>query len=172
MKGWVGSRTLVRGAAVAFLLVAVACVVPYPFEASKATSGSMAPTINVGDWFVWRRYLPGEKKTFRRGDIVVFEFPFEPAPGQTTVLYVKRVLGLPGETIRFVDGEVWIDGHPIEEPWGHSFAPIPHQTMADYPISRDALYVLGDNRGASTDSRAWGLLPVRKVVGIVSRPGD
>ena len=80
---------------------------------------------------------------------------------------MKRVIGLPGETVRIVDDVVWIDGSPSEEPWGRPTEPRNRpENIPDYSVNPGFLYVLGDNRFASLDSRAFGSIPIASVRGI------
>jgi signal peptidase I len=145
---------------------------PVPISASEQSacktlvvqSASMEPTIKIGQTIsVHRnayRTLPPA-----RGDIVVFPIPQD----QTTasgVDLVKRVIGLPGETISSVYGEVWIDGRPLNEPWlAKSTVTTGLQTQR---IPPDEYFVLGDNRGDSDDSRVFGPISRSLIVGKAS----
>lgn len=109
---------------------------------------SMETTIMVGDHLVANRlaYLFTEPK---RGDIVVFKFPDD-----ETQDYIKRIIGLPGETVEIKDGLVYINGgdNPLEEeylkePMKGSFGP--------YEVPEDCYFMMGDNRNNSTDARFW-----------------
>jgi len=92
----------------------------------------------------------------RRGDVVILQQP------ERDELLIKRVVGLPGETIEIKDGQVLIDSHPLKEPWGV------REGGMDYPptyVPPLHLFVLGDNRGRSEDSRSFGPVPVDNIVG-------
>lgn len=110
-------------------------------------TGSMEKTIMTGDRVFASRlhYLFTEPE---RGDIIVFKFP-----DNESINYVKRVIGLPGETVEIKDGEVFIDGVKLEEPylWEEMIAEEP-QT---YQVPEDSYFVMGDNRNNSSDSRRW-----------------
>jgi len=86
----------------------------------------------------------------RRGDIVVFRFPLDPSKS-----YIKRVVGLPGEWVSMADGQVLINGAPLDEPYltarDHD-----HQTQMPLRVGPGRYYVLGDHRSVSNDSRVWG----------------
>lgn len=93
----------------------------------------------------------------RRGDIVIFDYPKD-----TRQVYVKRVIGLPGETVAIRDGQVSINGRTLLEPY-KTFAA--HGDMAAQAIPQDQYFVMGDNRDVSDDSRYWGDLPRRDIIG-------
>jgi signal peptidase I len=109
-------------------------------------SGSMENTIMVGDRVATLRlsYLFSDPK---RGDIIVFPFPDDEKQD-----FIKRIIGLPGETIEGRDGKVYIDGQPLEESyvkeeWKDNFGP--------YIVPKDSYFMMGDNRNLSKDSRYW-----------------
>lgn len=112
----------------------------------KVPSGSMENTIMVGDRVVAARlsYVFGDPK---RGDIIVFPFPDD-----ESVDFIKRIIGLPGDTIEGRDGLVYINGEPLEEPYvmdklDSDFGP--------YVVPEDSYFMMGDNRNNSEDSRYW-----------------
>lgn len=100
------------------------------------------------------------------GDVVVFDAP--PQPGTN---YIKRIIGIPGDSITITNGVPTVDGVTLKE-----FYVAPqnlHGTLDDKPVNKlivppDEYFVMGDNRGGSYDSRAWGLLPRSKIVGRAS----
>ncbi|HPD00916.1 MAG TPA: signal peptidase I [Acetivibrio sp.] len=116
-------------------------------------TGSMETTIMPNDRLIASRihYLIGNPK---RGDIAVFRFPDD-----EEVLYVKRVIGLPGETVEIKDGTVYIDGTPLEEPY---LKEKPIGDYGPYKIPEDSYFMLGDNRNNSKDSRKWNNKFVKK----------
>ena len=93
----------------------------------------------------------------KRGDIVIFDYPKD-----TRQIYVKRVIGLPGETVAIRDGAVSINGLPLPEPY-KTFAA--HGDMAAQAVPPDQYFVMGDNRDVSDDSRYWGDLPRHDIIG-------
>lgn len=112
----------------------------------EVPSGSMENTIMIGDKVITFRlsYLISDPK---RGDVIVF-----PYPDDEEVDYIKRIIGLPGETIEGKDGTVYIDGKPLMEPYvkekiSHDFGP--------YIVPKDSYFMMGDNRNNSEDSRYW-----------------
>ena len=92
-----------------------------------------------------------------RGDIVIFDYPRD-----TRQIFVKRVIGLPGETVAIESGQVIIDGRPLPEPYRVYTA---HGDMRAQYIPHDQYFVMGDNRDVSDDSRYWGDLPRYDIVG-------
>lgn len=112
----------------------------------KVPTGSMLPTIQLGDQVLVNRFIYRFKAP-QRGDVVVFKYPDNPEE-----LYVKRLIGLEGETVEVIDGKVFIDGEPIDEDYLYedmrgSFGP--------YEIPEDSYFMMGDNRNDSKDSRFW-----------------
>jgi len=93
----------------------------------------------------------------KRGDIVIFDYPKD-----TRQVYVKRVIGLPGETVAIQDGCVSINGRPLPEPY-KAFAA--HGDMSAQAIPPGQYFVMGDNRDVSDDSRYWGDLPRHDIIG-------
>ena len=116
---------------------------------------SMRPTLEDGEFVLVNKmsYRFGE---FSRGDIIVFHFPVNPAED-----LVKRVIGLPGDHVLVQNNQVFVNGQLLNEPY-ISQAPF---FSGEWTIAEGNLFVLGDNRNNSNDSKDWGLLPEEKVVG-------
>jgi signal peptidase I len=139
-------------------------------------SGSMEPTLQVGDRIVVDK-LSYHLHGVDRGNIVVFSTPpTENCAGPPVADLVKRVIGLPGETISLAGGNVYIDGHLLPEPFlppnlrddtypGPSTAP--YALHHAYRIPAGEVYVMGDNRPESCDSRYWGPIHESTIVGEV-----
>jgi signal peptidase I len=129
-------------------------------------SGSMVPTLQVGD----RIAVDKLSSTIHRGDIVVFNR----APGDHDPEYpvlVKRVIGLPGETISSVGETILIDGKPIAQPWLPKLTGVCYQAAANIrptTIPAGQYFVMGDCRGDSNDSRYWGTVPRANIIGKVT----
>ena len=135
----------------------------------KIPAGSLIPTIMAGDWFVSLKVWPTEN--LKRRDMIVFPFPPDP-----TINYIKRVIGLPGETLEIIKDLVFINGELIDEPYAY-FEPQERSSMQargltdTAPVSRfgpivipeGKLFVMGDNRYNSADSRYWGFVELETV---------
>ena len=129
---------------------------------------SMEPNLHTGQFLIVSRlaYMQvgdtiqlGEPE---RGDIVVFDFPGNPGDD-----YVKRVVGLPGETVTIdEDGRVVVDGYQISEPYLSPPEEQPYRGRhGTWTVPEDSYFVIGDNRNSSSDSRSWGMLSDRFIVG-------
>jgi signal peptidase I len=139
-------------------------------------SGSMEPTLQIGDRIVVDK-LSYHLHGVDRANIVVFSTPpKENCAGPPVSDLVKRVIGLPGETISLSGGSVVINGHVLAETWlptatrtattaGPSAAP--YALHRPYRIPSGDVYVMGDNRAQSCDSRYWGPIPQSTIVGKV-----
>lgn len=116
---------------------------------------SMQPTLNEGELLVVYKlaYRFGEP---HRGDIIVFHHNRQPPED-----YIKRVIGLPGDRVRVEGGQVYVNDIPLDEPY---IAEPPAYT-GEWAVPPDSLFVLGDNRNRSSDSRIWGFVPMNDVVG-------
>lgn len=116
---------------------------------------SMIPTLQNGEYILVNRlaYKTGQPE---RGDIIVFSLPAD--NGQDLI---KRVIGLPGETVHISDGSVTINGVKLQETY---IAQDPLY-FGDWTVPEGYLFVLGDNRNDSRDSHQWGLLPLENVIG-------
>ncbi len=151
---------------VALVALAATSVRAYAAQAFVVPSGSMLPTLQIGDRIIVDK-LSG---TIHRGDIIVFRR----APGDTDTEYpvlVKRVIGLPGETISSKGNTILINGHPIAQPWLPKLTGQCYQPSVGIPTTKipsGQYYVLGDCRGDSDDSRYWGTVPSANIIGKVS----
>ena len=117
---------------------------------SRVPTGSMENTIMSKSRVIGSRlsYLTSDPE---RGDVVIFHFPDDPTG---KIYYVKRVIGLPGETVNVVDGKVYINDSEI--PLDDSFVPEkPRGSFGPYEVPENSYFVLGDNRNHSKDSRCW-----------------
>jgi len=148
-------------------------------QARVIPSGSMENTLLIGDHLIMSRlgYDAGVPFTNwhvplwrnpRRLQIVIFKPPFD----LTQPDYVKRVIGLPGETVDVHDGAVWINGRKLQENYtvGRTEAPTKFQLTVPYgglpyKVPEDCYFVMGDNRENSLDSRFWGCVPRDDILG-------
>src|SRR4051812_39295330 len=104
------------------------------------------------------RYYPFDPP--ERGDVIVFD-----PPTNSDKPYIKRIIGLPGDEITFGDGRVIINGHPLEEDYITERTRCGRSDTCDVVVPPDTVYVLGDNRGNSQDSRVFGTVPVGNIIG-------
>lgn len=125
-------------------------------------SGSMIPTLQVRDFILVNEFIYRFKEP-ERGDIIVFKPPPEAHAGDKE--FIKRVIGLPGDTISIEDGKVYVNGKPLEEPYV-KFKP--DYYFAPRTVPRGHLFVMGDNRPSSADSHIWGFLPRENILGKAS----
>lgn len=140
-------------------------------QARVIPSGSMENTLLIGDHLIMSRigYDAGVPFTHwhvslwrnpKRGQLVIFT-PFVP---EETSDIVKRVIGLPGETVDIHDGAVWINGKKLSE--NYTTGPSePYDLRTPYKVPQDCYFVMGDNRGNSYDSRFTGCVPRKNIIG-------
>ena len=113
----------------------------------------MLPTIKNGDQLQTDKLDEHTKANLIRGDIVVFKYPKDLSRG-----YIKRLIGLPGDTIEIRAGEVWLNGRKLSEPYVASRFNLSHRSQPAIIVPPHSYYVLGDNRDNSSDSRMWGFV--------------
>lgn len=135
----------------------------YIAQAFKIPSESMVHTLLVGDHLLVNKlvYLFSEPE---RGDIIVFQYPQDRSRD-----FVKRVIGLPGETLELKNKTIYINGKPIDEPYAiyyeSHFIPAGDESFGPVLIPKGRLFMMGDNRNNSQDSRVWGTLDINLVHG-------
>ena len=169
---WLREGLIVVVVAVLFAVILRAFVVQTFF----IPSGSMEPTLQIGDRILVNK-LAYDLHGVDRGDIVVFSRPpAENCGGPEVNDLVKRVIGLPGETISLADGDVYIDGKRLSEPWlppqeqgvtSPGPEPRDYNLVQPFHIPTNDYFVMGDNRTDSCDSRYWGPIPKSLIVGKV-----
>jgi signal peptidase I len=122
----------------------------------KVEGYSMEPTMHTGQYLLVNKvaYLVGEPQ---RGDIIVFRFP-----NDTSRDFIKRVVGLPGETVEVKNGVVLINGAQLDEPYIRDH---PAYTYPAQVVPPEQYFVLGDNRNNSHDSHSWGFMGRRFLIG-------
>lgn len=151
---WEWVKIIVAAGVIAF------CVNTFIIANSDVPSGSMEPAIMTGDRIVGFRfsYLFEDPK---RGDIVIFTHKTGPADAKTRL--VKRIIGLPGETVDIRDGRVYIDGSetPLEEPYLPE--PMEEEEAMHFEIAQGCYFMMGDNRNQSADARGWSDYQVPKT---------
>jgi signal peptidase I len=122
----------------------------------RVESISMQPTLHAGN-FVLVNKIAYKLGAPERGDVIVFRYP--PDPEQ--VPYIKRIIGLPGDHIHIYDGKVSVNDQLFVEPYIASTT----QQGGEWIVPDGSLFVMGDNRNNSSDSRSWGMVPVGNVIG-------
>lgn len=152
------------------IIISLAIVIPiryFVFQPFFVKGASMEPNFDNGQYLIIDE-ISKRFKDIERGEVIVFRFPHDPSQ-----YYIKRVIGLPGETVEIKDGYIYVynkehsKGFKIDE---HSYLPAGYIiTGGDSKIILDEreYFVLGDNRGASSDSRRWGAVPEKYIIGRV-----
>lgn len=130
----------------------------------KTPGSSMSPTLVSGDHFLARTGRPANGSV-GRGELIVFPFPED-----RTKTFVKRVIGLPGDRVYIKDKKVFINDRPLEDPWGiyedSKIFPakvMPRDNFGPLTVPANSVFVLGDNRDHSLDSRFWGCVNVKDI---------
>ena len=150
-------------------------------QAFKIPTGSMEPNLLVGDHLLVNKFVFAPTATalerallpvrpVERGDVLVFKFPEDPERD-----FIKRIIGLPGETIEVKGTQVLVNGSAIAQPFAHFLlthdpnAPLipgdPREHFGPYTVPANHYFAMGDNRDNSQDSRYWGALPAHYVKG-------
>jgi signal peptidase I len=164
--------------AIIVALILALIIRAFVVQAFKIPSGSMKPTLLVGDHILVLKFIYGTKIPFtdkrilvftepKRGDIIVFRYPQDP-----TRDFIKRVIGVGGDVVEERNKVVYINGKPLHEPY------VQHTDNDIRPLSKDVrdnfgpvyvpegkLFVMGDNRDQSYDSRYWGFVDMKDVKG-------
>ena len=142
-------------------------------ETSVVPTASMEGTILVGDHLFMDKLLYGPEipllhwrlpmlKTIHRGDIVVFRYPKNPSE-----TYLKRVTAIGGDRVEIRDGVLYVNALPVREPYAvhHARVHNPQESWGPTVVPTGNLFVMGDNRDNSSDSRDWGFVPIKNVIG-------
>ncbi|MCX7793642.1 MAG: signal peptidase I [Thermodesulfovibrionales bacterium] len=149
----------------------------YVVQAFKIPSGSMIPTLLVGDHLLVNKFIYGIKLPFsdrkilvlrkpQRGDIIVFKYPEDPSRD-----FIKRVIAVEGDLIEERNKIVYINGQPLNEPYvlhtdrNYRNPFEPRDNFGPYIVPKNKLFVMGDNRDQSYDSRYWGYVDLKDVKG-------
>ena len=154
------------------VIVVVFILRSFLFEPFKIPSGSMIPTLWIGDLILVNKFHYGlrlpvlntkitEGNPVQRGDVMVFRYPPKPS-----LDYIKRVIGVPGDNVVVNDGQVFVNGKALNEPY------VPrdyrdHISTPAKPVPPGEYFVLGDHRSSSNDSRMWGTVKRSYIVGNV-----
>lgn len=147
-------------------------------QAFKIPSGSMKETLLIGDHILVNKFIYGVKIPFlrttiikmknpARNDILVFKFPEDPGKD-----FIKRVIGVAGDVVEIREKKIYVNNMPIDDKFGmytdpHSFPASfqPRDNFGPVTVPSDSLFVMGDNRDHSYDSRWWGYVSLKAVQG-------
>jgi signal peptidase I len=172
-------REYVEAIAIAILLALV--IRTFVVQAFTIPSGSMMDTLLVGDYILVNKFLYGPELPFTdiqlpglrdpaRGDIIVFKYPQDEKRD-----FIKRIVGVPGDTVQVRGGQVFVNGQAFDEPYVKATGGRPHLGGAPYcgyaygceptVVPPHAYFVMGDNRDNSQDSRYWGFVKRDKIKG-------
>ncbi|RME81804.1 MAG: signal peptidase I [Caldilineae bacterium] len=137
-------------------LVVALLVHAFVMQSTRVESYSMEPTLYQGQQIIIKK-ISYRFRAPERGEIVVLH-----SPEANGLPLIKRVVGLPGETIAVHNGQVYIDGHPLVEPY---LRVVTKGIYPETPIPADSVFVMGDNRNRSRDSRAFGPVSLERITG-------
>lgn len=190
--GWVASFQSLVGT-----VVIAVFVITFAVQAFQIPSESMENTLLIGDYLLVNKLCYGKGNAIgnsllpyqkiKRGDIIVFHYPVNPSQH-----FVKRVIGVPGDHVRLVNRQVWVNGLPLKEGYVRYSSPVHDIYRDDFPqvdyaapgeegfwfkrlkevvehgelvVPEGQYFVMGDNRDESLDSRYWGFVPRENIVG-------
>ncbi|HPL96891.1 MAG TPA: signal peptidase I [Smithellaceae bacterium] len=169
-------RDFFESVLIAFVIAAF--IISFVVQAFKIPSGSMIPTLLIGDHLFVNKFIYGVKIPFfrktiipvtdpGRGDVIVFIFPQDRSKD-----FIKRVIGLPGDTIEMKNKKLYINHEAYEDPYGVYTDPVilpaeagPRDNFGPLTVPENSLFVMGDNRDHSLDSRFWGFVELKDVLG-------
>ena len=159
-----GTKSVLREYAEALIIAILLALVIRAFvvQAFKIPSGSMLATLQIGDHILVNKflyYLTGPQ----RGEVIVFKFPQDESRD-----FIKRVIGLPGETVEVLGKQVLVNGVALREPYavyGDLPGGMERRHVGPLVVPQGRLFVMGDNRDHSMDSREWGFLEITKIKG-------
>ncbi|MGB9711875.1 MAG: signal peptidase I [Dissulfurimicrobium sp.] len=165
--------------AILIALILALTIRTFVIQAFKIPSGSMMQTLLVGDHLLVNKFIYGVRNPFtqtlwikgekpKRGDVIVFIYPLDPSKD-----FIKRVIGIGGDTVEIINKKVYVNGRLYPDPPGvqHTDPRIlpasvsPRDNMGPIIVPKDSLFVMGDNRDQSYDSRFWGFVPLKDVRG-------
>lgn len=121
----------------------------------RVEGGSMEPSLHDGEFVVINR-LAYRWNDPQRGEIIVFRFPLDPERR-----FIKRIIGLPGDVVTVQEGNVSVNGLPLQEP----YVSAPPRYDGTWTVEEGHVFVLGDNRNNSSDSQNWGSLRTDEIIG-------
>ena len=145
LRLWIWTKDIVS----AFIIVLV--LYTYVFQFSQINGNSMYPTLKNGERVLVEK-VSGWPSEFERGDIITLRYPKD-----INKNYVKRIIAFENDTVTIREGIVYVNGEKIDEPYIKNVEP--YETLPPVTVPEGYLFVMGDNRPASYDSRRWGFLP-------------
>ncbi len=173
-------KGIVREYAEAFATAIVLALIIRAFiiQAFKIPSGSMEPTLLVGDHILVNKFIYGMHVPFtndvvlpvrapQRGNVIVFEYPKD-----ENIDFIKRVIGLPGDKLQIINKQVYINGKKLDEPYAYHGDPevlpaseSPRDNFGPIIVPKGEYFMMGDNRDFSNDSRFWGYVKRDLILG-------
>lgn len=172
------SVVLEYGKAILIAVLIAFFIRTFVVQAFKIPSGSMKPTLLVGDWLLVNKFIYGVKLPFlrstlipvskpERGDTIVFIYPLDRSKD-----FIKRVIGIAGDTVEVRDKKVYINEKPLDDPYGvHTDNLVipktiqPRDQFGPVKVPDGTVFVMGDNRDQSYDSRFWGFVDLKDILG-------
>lgn len=164
--------------AIVTALVLALIIRAYIVQAFKIPSGSMIPTLLVGDHILVNKFIYGTKIPFtdkrilifrnpEKGDIIVFKYPEDQRKD-----FIKRVIATGGDTVEERNKAVYVNGAMLSEPYAHHYENAlrlggndPRDNFGPITVPKNKIFVMGDNRDQSYDSRYWGFVDLKEVLG-------
>ncbi|HMK60446.1 MAG TPA: signal peptidase I [Dissulfurispiraceae bacterium] len=183
LKTTAADKVLEYAKAIGTALILALIIRTFVIQAFKIPSGSMIPTLLIGDHLLVNKmifgspvdipftnvtvfHMPGLRLP-KKGEIIVFKYPEDP-----TRDFIKRVVATEGDTVQMIDKKLLVNGKPVEEPYvQHTDTSIrlgqlePRDNFGPYLVPTGKLFMMGDNRDQSYDSRFWGYVDVKQVLG-------
>lgn len=136
-------------------LVVFLILVTFVVQGYKVSGTCMEPNLYTGERLLGNKFIYRFERP-SRGDVVVFKYPPDPSK-----IFIKRVIGMPGDSVEIHKGKVYVNSKPLDE---HKYViNTPHGSYGPIVVKKGYLFVLGDNRDQSNDSRYWGELPIRNI---------
>lgn len=182
IKEWIAShwRLVMVGMLLAVVILLPLSIRTFVLQPCKTSAVAMEKTLRPGDYFLVNKFIYGRTIPFtdirllpvrmpRRGDVVVFAFP-----GDTSKLFVSRIIGVPGDKVEVLDKKVQLNGavyeHSYELHLEKDMIPAnqnPRDNFGPITVPENAYFVMGDNRDRAYDSRFWGVVKSRHILGQV-----
>lgn len=176
LENTIKTKSVVREYVEAILIAAILALFIRTFiiQAFKIPSGSMLPTLLIGDHLLVNKFKYGVKVPFTgttilpfgkpvRGDIIVFRYPRD-----RSIDYIKRLIGTPGDTVELRKQVLLVNGEKVDDPYAWiepNSLRSPKATFGPVTVPEGSYFVMGDNRNNSSDSRFWGFVDQKDILG-------